>query len=159
SLQARTDSADVLLPIARAIYKDTASSTRGMPRYSSQLLTLKVIILLMMVRQGGCCINASDCWVVDNTVEDAIKHYEMGDDTQEQLGDKEMDVGNREPATAAGVNASSILVLVLIRASHWNFAQSKTPIGRDDFLTIAIAATLQNMAKGRGLRHLHWYYD
>ncbi|KAF4680116.1 hypothetical protein FOZ60_014042 [Perkinsus olseni] len=132
SLQARTDSADVLLPIARAIYKDTASSTSGMPRYSSQLLTLKVIILLMMVRQGGCCINASDCWVVDNTVEDAIKHYEMGD-------------------------ASSILVLVLIRASHWNFAQSKTPIGRDDFLTIAIAATLQNMAKGRGLRHLHWY--
>ncbi|KAF4747621.1 hypothetical protein FOZ62_027780 [Perkinsus olseni] len=158
SLQARTDSADVLLPIARAIYKDTASSssTSGMPRYSSQLLTLKVIILLMMVRQGGCCINASDCWVVDNTVEDAVKHYEMGDDTQQQLGEKEMDVGNREPK-AAGVNASSILVLILIRASHWNFAQSKSSIGRDDFLTIAIAATLQNMAKGGGLRHLHWY--
>ncbi|KAF4657486.1 hypothetical protein FOZ61_006250 [Perkinsus olseni] len=161
SLQARTDLADALLPIARAIYRDTASSsssssTSGMPRYSSQLSTLKVIILLMMVRQGGCCINASDCWVVDNTVEDAIKHYEMGDDTQQQLGDEEMDVGNREPA-AAGVNASSILVLILIRASHWNFAQSKSPIGRDDFLTIAIAATLQNMAKGRGLRHLHWY--
>lgn len=42
---------------------------------ASQLLALKVVILLLLVRQEGCSINASHCWIDNN--DDDIANYKI----------------------------------------------------------------------------------